>query len=137
MRLGIFVLALLLLWLPPAGLIYGLWGRGNTVSIVTLLLLYSEFLILLWFWDRRVWQKSRPFKSHGLAGAPQNGLELLRGLVVGLVSLLCLFILEGWLGWLTWQSITQSLPRIALEGLGVALSIGLAEELLFRGWLVD
>lgn len=136
-RLGIFVLTLLLLWLPLATPAYWIWGRGNTVTLVTLVLLYSEFMVLLWFWDRKVYQKDQPFKSHGLVGTRANGVDLLRGLSFGLLCLISLFIFEDWLGWLTWQPFTQLSPRIVLEGFGVALGVGFAEELLFRGWLVD
>lgn len=76
-------------------------------------------------------------KNHGLVRNRKNGLDLFKGIIIGLLSLLCLFFFEGWLGWLTWRPPTQFLPKVILEGLIVALSIGLAEELLFRGWLVD
>jgi hypothetical protein len=41
------------------------------------------------------------------------------------------------LGWLRWQQPAIFLPQLILEGLVVALGYGLAEELLFRGWLLD
>lgn len=136
-RLGIFVLVLLLLWLPIAASIYWAWGASNTVSIITMLALYSEFVLLLRVWGQKVHQQTQPLKSHGLVGTRNNWWELLKGLGVGLLSLFCLFLFEGGLGWLTWQPTTQFLPKIMLEGLSVALGVGLAEELLFRGWLVD
>lgn len=136
-RLSIFVLILLLLWLPLAAPIYWFWGAGNTVSTMTILVLYGEFIVLLRLWGQRVHQQTQPLKNHGLVRNRKNGLDLLKGISVGLLSLLCLFLFEGWLGWLTWQSPTHFLPKVILEGLIVALGLGLAEELLFRGWLVD
>ena len=135
-RLGIFLLILMGIWLPIAAPIYWFWGTGNTISIIALLLLYSEFICLLWFWGRTVHQRFQPLQNHGLIRTRQNGLELLRGLCIGFVSLFCLFITEEWLGWVNWQ-MTQLLPRFILEGLMVALGVGFAEGLLFRGWLVD
>jgi membrane protease YdiL (CAAX protease family) len=136
LRLGIFLLILMLVWLPIAAPLYLLWGTGNTISIIVMLVLYTEFIWLLRLWGRRVHQQSQPLQKHGLVRTRQNGLELIRGLGVGVVSLFCLFIVEGWLGWVSWQT-TQFLPKFVLEGLIVALGVGFAEELLFRGWLAD
>ncbi|MCF2151716.1 abortive phage infection protein [Nostoc sp. KVJ20] len=136
-RLGIFVMALLLLWLPFAAPIYWLWGTGNTVSIITMLVLYGDFVFLLRLWGEKVHSSPHPLENYGLVRTRQNGLALLRGLCLGLISLFCLFLLEGRFGWLIWQQTPQFLPKTILEGLIVALGVGLAEELLFRGWLVD
>ncbi|AFZ33462.1 MULTISPECIES: CPBP family intramembrane glutamic endopeptidase [Cyanophyceae] len=136
-RLGVFVVILLLLWLPIAVPIYWVWGTSNLTSIVTMLALYGEFIFLLQLWGQKVHRQVHPLASHGVSGTRRNALELLKGVGIGVTSLLCLFILEGLLSWLTWQSSTQFLPKIILEGLGVALGVGFAEELLFRGWLVD
>lgn len=135
-RLGIFLLVLMGIWLPIAAPIYWFWGTGNTVSIIAVLVLYSEFVWLLWLWGRIVLQQPQPLQNHGLVRTRQNGLELLRGLGVGFVSLFCLFIVEGWMGWVSWHT-TQFLPKFVLEGLIVALGVGFAEELLFRGWLIN
>lgn len=136
-RLGIFMLTLLLLWLPFAAPIYWLWGTGNTASLITMPLLYGEFVWLLRLWGQKVHSSPHPLQRHGLVRTRQNGLELLKGLCVGLLSLVFLFLFQGGLGWLTWQPTPQFLPKVVVEGLGVALGFGLAEELLFRGWLVD
>lgn len=136
-RLGVFVVILLLLWLPIAVPIYWVWGTSNLTSIVTVLALYGEFIFLLQLWGQKVHRQVHPLASHGVSGTRRNALELLKGVGIGVTSFLCLFVLEGLLSWLTWQSSTQFLPKIILEGLGVALGVGFAEELLFRGWLVD
>lgn len=136
-RLAIFVVTLLGLWLPIAVPIYWIWGTNNTISIVTVLALYSEFVGLLWIWGRTVHRKTHPLQQHGLFRTRQNWRELIQGLMIGVVSLFCLFLVEGAIGWIRWQPMPQNLLRIILEGLLVAFGVGLAEELLFRGWLVD
>ncbi len=128
---------LLLVWLPLALPLYRWFGTGNTGSTITIVLLYIEFVVLLKVWGRRVHGQRRPFKTYGLEASRQNLLELLIGLGVGLISLGCLFGVETSLGWITWTASPLSHPLIILEGLIVALVVGLAEELVFRGWLLD
>ncbi len=136
-RLGVFLLTLVLLWLPVAAPIYWLGRDQNLVTILTMGLLFGEFLLLLRFWGQKVYRQPHLLKSYGLVKTRQNGLELLAGLGTGLFFILSLFGLEGILGWLVWQQLEDSFPRVILEGLGSALLIGLAEELVFRGWLLD
>ncbi|MBD1932421.1 CPBP family intramembrane metalloprotease [Trichocoleus sp. FACHB-69] len=137
MRLGLFFLSLLSIWLPLASPIYIFVKDSNLVTILTMGLLFVEFLLLLRFWGQNVYQQSHLLRSYGLQGTRRNGLELLSGLGVGVIITFSLFWLEGLLGWLVWQSPTVVLPRLVVEGLASALGIGLAEELVFRGWLLD
>lgn len=136
-RIGVFVLALLLLWLPFAVPIYWLVGDRNVASILTLLVLYSEFLILVRFWGLAVHGQSNLFWHYGLGLTQRNGRELLTGLGLGSMGVLLLFGLQGLAGWLVWQPPGKPLVWVILEGLLVSLGIGFAEELLFRGWLLD
>lgn len=136
-RLGLFFLSLLSIWLPLAAPIYIFVKDSNLVTILTMGLLFVEFLLLLRFWGQNVYQQSHLLRSYGLQGTRRNGLELLSGLGVGVIITFSLFWLEGLLGWLVWQSPTVVLPRLIVEGLASALGIGLAEELVFRGWLLD
>ncbi|MEP0854220.1 MULTISPECIES: CPBP family intramembrane glutamic endopeptidase [Cyanophyceae] len=136
-RLGLFVLSLLSIWLPLAAPIYIFVKDSNLVTILTMGLLFVEFLLLVRFWGQNVYQQSHLLRSYGLQGTRRNGLELLSGLGVGVIITFSLFWLEGLLGWLVWQSPTVVLPRLVVEGLASALGIGLAEELVFRGWLLD
>ncbi len=134
-RLGIFVLGLLLLWLPFALPIYAYVGDRNLASILTIVLLYAEFILLLRLWGKYVYQQPQLLRYYGLVGSRANGRELLVGLGIGLITVLGLFSLEGLLGWLQWQQGIQ--VKIVIEGLVVAIATGFAEELLFRGWLLD
>ncbi|ARV61378.1 abortive phage infection protein [Nostocales cyanobacterium HT-58-2] len=136
-RLGVFVLTLLVLWLPLAAPIYLLVNDTNLVSIVTMVVLYTEFLILLRLWGKYVYNQPQILQHYGLELTRHNGVELLRGLAVGVISVLILFGLQGILGWLVWQQPEVFLVKLILEGLVVGLGVGFAEELLFRGWLLD
>jgi len=127
---------LLLLWLPLAAPIYAWGGEPNLVSILTMVLLYGEFIWLVRVWGDRVYNQPRILQSYGLVNTKRNGQELLIGLGIGLIAVLSLFSLEGWFGWLIWQQ-NVSLPKVILEGLVSATAVGFAEELLFRGWLLD
>lgn len=128
---------LLLLWLPFALPMYRFIPDQNLAGILALLVLYSEFIWLVGVWGRRVYRQPQLLWQYGLEFSPRIGLELLCGLGTGLLSILLLFGIEGALGWLVWNVPTMPLLRVFLEGLLVAISIGLAEELFFRGWLLD
>ena len=136
-RLGCFILMLLLLWLPLAAPIYLLVDDSNLVSILTMVLLYVEFIFLLRLWGKDVYQQPQILRSYGLEFTRQNGVDLVRGLAMGIINILILFGIQGLLGWLVWQQPKVFLLKIILEGLLVGLGIGFAEELLFRGWLLD
>ncbi len=136
-RLGCFILCLLVLWLPIAAPIYLLIKDANLVTILTMASLAIEFLIFLPFWGKYVHQQPRIFQHYGLELTRKNGVELLRGLAIGLISILILFGIEGLLGWLEWQQPSSFLLRFVLEGIITALGTGFAEELFFRGWIYD
>ncbi len=137
-RLGIFTIALLVIWLPLAAPIYWLLGSDrNLVTILTMGLMFVEFLFLLRFWGKKVYDRPQIYKHYGLVWTRQNGIDFLKGLSIGLWFCLGLFILEGLLGWLEWTTPTVALFLVIAEGLLSALGIALAEELLFRGWILD
>jgi uncharacterized protein len=136
-RILIFVVILLGLWLPIAIPVYKFVPNPNWVSIITMLILYSEFIGLTLLWGRWVDQHPNQLSHYGLQWTAKNGQELLCGTGLALGWLGGLFGLEGWLGWLSWQSLTPSLLQVSLEGAVIGLGIGFAEELFFRGWLLD
>lgn len=141
-----FVLVLALLWLPGLGLIYLVMGSTqkleepstkNLLSILTMGLLAIEFIALLPWWGRKVYQHPNLYSRYGLVLTRQNGLLLLAGLAIGTGFTLALFTTQSLLGWLTWQSPRLPLLQLAFEGAATALGVGLAEELFFRGWMLD
>ncbi len=126
------------MWLPLAVPIHLLLSKNpNLVTIVTMGLLFLEFLWLLRFWGKKVYQQPQLLKRYGLTWTRQNGIELLNGLSIGLLFCLGLFAAEGILGWVEFRTPSVALVKVTLEGLLSALGIGLAEQLLFRGWLLD
>lgn len=133
-RIGLFVLALLGLWLPVYGLAHWAIADDNTRSIVVMAALFVAFLLLLRFWSRRLY-RARLRDRYGLAWGDRQGRELLLGFGVGAVSLALLFVVMALLGWTAWRSPGSRFGAVVLEGLLVALGVGLAEELVFRGWL--
>jgi membrane protease YdiL (CAAX protease family) len=136
-RLGIFVLALLLIWLPFSLPIYWLLKDDqNLVSLLTMGILFIEFICLLRFWNEKVYQNPNWLKQYGLNWNHKNRIELLKGLSIGLSFTISLFVIEAVLGWLELQHPSTFLIRVIIEGLFIALLVGFAEELLFRGWLL-
>jgi uncharacterized protein len=145
-RMISFLLVLILLWLPGLALIYLVMGSTqnledpgtkNLLSILTMGLLAIEFIALLPWWGRQVYQHPNLYARYGLVFTHQNGLLLLKGLAIGACFAFTLFITQGLLGWLTWQSPRLPLLQLGLEGSATALGVGLAEGLFFRGWMLD
>lgn len=86
-------------------------------------------------WLRRVHHVRHPWQK--LGWMPTVGWWQSWGLALGLgaISVMLLCGLQTALGWSTWMWPERDRAlRFALEGLGLGLGVGLAEELLFRGW---
>ena len=138
MRLLCFIGVLAVLWLPLAIPIHLLLGHNaNLTSIVTMSLLFVELLFLWKFWGNFIYEEENIFARYGLERSKINGRELLQGLATGFCLCLSLFVAEALLGWVKAIPAKSSLIKIVAEGLLSAFGIGLAEELVFRGWLLD
>lgn len=137
-RLTLFLVTLLVLWLPLAAPLYWLLGKDpNLVSILTMGLLYLIFLGLIQQWGKRVYNHPNLLKRYGLVNTRQNAQNFCQGFTLGFVVCLGIFVIQGVLGWLNWQPGKDNLAIITLEGILIGIAIGFAEELLFRGWLLD
>ena len=137
-RILCFIGVLSILWLPlaiPLHLLLG--GDPNLLTIVTMSLLFVELLFLWRFWAKYVYQEDKIFRRYGWEYSFRSSREFLTGLAIGLWFCLSLFIVEALLGWVEINHPDFSLIRIVAEGLLSACGIGLAEELVFRGWLLD
>ncbi|HAC62928.1 MAG TPA: CPBP family intramembrane metalloprotease [Cyanothece sp. UBA12306] len=137
LRLGIFIFLLLLLWLPGAIPLYlVLRNDPNLTTIITMGLLYIEFIGLLFFWNLKVYNAPYWWREYGLAFNRKNTVYLLNGLSLGLLFTFSLFIVESLFGWVRFNAASSNIIKVILEGLLSSLGIGLAEELFFRGWLL-
>ncbi|MCA2658804.1 MAG: CPBP family intramembrane metalloprotease [Microcystis sp. M049S2] len=136
LRLGIFILLLLFLWLPIALPLYHFFAtNANLVSILTLSVLYLEFLGLSHWWGRIIYG-DEGLADYGLIWRIKTLIELINGLAIGLFFTFSLFLSQAFLGWLNFLPANPPISKIILEGFLVALAVGFAEELLFRGWLL-
>ena len=137
-RLGLFIFALLLIWLPIAAPIYLFWqGSSNSITIGTMALLFADFLLLLRFWGKYVYGEPQLLSRYGGQWSRANGIDLLNGGAIGFSFTLSLFLLQAILGWVQWKQPSESFLGVIGEGLLVGFGVALAEELLFRGWLLD
>ena len=102
---------------------------GTTISLLL-------FLIVLPSWVRIRWSTRHPWRQLGLnraSSGPKRSRALLRGLrwATALLVLISLISLGGqWAYWLG----DLPFPRL-INALLLCFGVGLAEELLFRGWL--
>ncbi|GCE64560.1 CPBP family intramembrane metalloprotease [cyanobiont of Ornithocercus magnificus] len=139
-------------WLPTVTLVPLLYLFGQvTIQLIApmlaiplelrgtagLLISFVLLLAILPSWVCQRWQTLHPWRALGLC-EPQSFIyaigKLLRGLTWAALLLLCVTIpllLGGWASWLGDLNSTEIFNAVAL-----LLVVGLAEELLFRGWLL-
>lgn len=132
-RLAAFIGLLLLLWSLPALAITHMGGAA--ASSATLILLYVLFTFGLRLWAKKLYGYAQPLRHYGLEFSKSNAVNLCQGLAIGVLSLGLMLNLEAFFGWLTWRQAPAL--SVILTGLGGAIAVGFAEELLFRGWLLD
>lgn len=136
--MGAFFGVLVLLWLPIAAPLYW-WLRAdaNLTTIVTMGWLFVAFVLLTSAWGHWLRQENL-WERYGLEFSGASGRDLLRGLAMGWLAAFGLFAIQSLMGWQISQPVElTALVRVAGEGLASAFGIALAEELLFRGWLLS
>jgi hypothetical protein len=137
-RVGLFLLLLLLTWLPVAFAIQlFLSNDPNLVSILAMGWLFVLFFLLIQITGRWIDQQSTPYQNVGLILNGRNGLETLQGLGTGLILTFSLFALQGTFGWLNWQENSLPFWRLIAEGALTGIAVAIAEESFFRGWLLN
>ncbi len=136
LRIAVFFSMLLMAWLPVVAILMRAIPDSNTANIVSMALLFGQFLGLVVLWGWLVDQKFL-LRHYGLSYSSQNFLELVQGIGIGAISLGMLFGFQGLAGWVVWVLPNLSLVRVVLEGLLIGIGVGLAEELLFRGYLLN
>ena len=132
-----FFVSLLILWAPFALLFYGtgyVWGQTPLTNTLALIALYLCFIGNVWCWGRWGHGWRRPFETYGLVFSWSFLADTVFALVFGFGLVCLLFGVKLLAGWASFQF--QPLLAIVLEGLAVGIGVGVAEELLFRGWLL-
>jgi uncharacterized protein len=136
LRILSFVLMVGLPWAAIALPIRSLINDPNQVSLITMPVLYLIFLGMLQLWGRFGYGENL-LRRYGMRRSTAWIYEWLGGLGIGYGVVLLLFELQGAIGWIRWFNPLRPLPVVMLEGLIMAVLVGLAEEILFRGWLLD
>ena len=137
----VFLLVWLVVWLPIAIPVAKLikWHPAKPLKTEQKLpLLASLYLIA----PLVVWGAARiegvSFSDYGLDWQPTIFISLARGLGLGISSLAVVFGTEYLLGWINWHPENrQRLRSVCLPILGLGLWIGITEELIFRGFLIN
>jgi uncharacterized protein len=123
-----FLLSRPLGWLAPG------W-RPDQVDLAGVSLSFALLLATLPWRLRTVWGASHPWRSLGLVCSPRRGLaSAAKGLAKALALLVLVsvaLLLSGQARWLGTMDGGQLVNALLL-----ASGVGLAEELLFRGWLL-
>ena len=136
-RIAFFFGSLLILWSPFALVCYGagyFLGQIQLTSTLALVFLYLCFMVNAWLWGRWGHGWLRPFETYGLVFSWSFLTDTVLALIFGFGLVCLLFGGKVLAGWASFQF--QPLLAIALEGLAVGIGVGVAEELLFRGWLL-
>lgn len=139
-RVFIFLLVLALFWSPIAAAVYlpnGWLADSVSAEIVALVLVYVGFLLWLPIWGRHIHAWALPFQQCGLRLQAQFFRDLGLALGIGVLGVFSLFGIETLLGWAQPTVPSPRLVRFVLEGLLMALAVGFAEEMLFRGWVLS
>lgn len=140
-RVVVFLLVVVLLWLPFALPLYWLSGRGRLPGgdLLPTALLYGVFLLVLPRWERRVRGEAHPWRAVGFAGRRALAEGMLVGALIGALSLVVLAVVQVALGWATVNpegARGLALLQVGLVGALAATAVGWSEEVLFRGWLL-
>ena len=137
LRVTVFLGILVLCWAPIALPIALLVPDPNLQSLLSTPVLYLEFLVLLQVWNPNVHHECQPLRRYGFRSPSLNLLNLLSGLLMGWGAVLLLFVFLGEMNWVQWFAPGSQFLKVVAEALLISLAFGFAEELLFRGWLLD
>ncbi len=105
------------------------------LSLIGTILTFTFFLFLLPSWVKLRWGFHSAFEALGLSPLDNRNfwLPLLKGFFLSLVFIIFVFTFLSLGSWCFW-SIQFSFGNL-LNAIALGFGVGLAEELLFRGWL--
>lgn len=140
-KVAFFFVAWVALWLPLAIpiAIFLKWHPPKPIAteqkLPLLVPLYLIAPLILWGVS---WLEGGNFSDYGLSWKFSVLKSLVIGLGLGVLSLVLIFISQWRLGWIEWHLENwQRLGQICLPILLLGLWIGLTEELIFRGFLLN
>ncbi|MEW6493136.1 MAG: type II CAAX endopeptidase family protein [Cyanobacteriota bacterium] len=140
-KVAAFFIAWAALWLPLAIPIATLlkWHPSEPPAaqqkLPLLAALYLVAPLILW---GASWVDGVPFSNYGLERNLIVLISLVQGLGLSLLSIILVFFGQGLLGWIEWQAENwQRLGQVLLPVLLLGLWIGVTEELVFRGFLLN
>ena len=137
-RIVFFLLCLAIIWLPIAiPLNRILQKEPNLNTIATMGLLLVDFILLQKLWGIYIYKQPFIFQQYGLKCDRLGAVTFVKGLAIGFSLCSVLFITQAIFGWLTISNSEEFLLKIAIEGLLSAVGIAFAEELVFRGWILN
>ncbi|HEY9632426.1 MAG TPA: type II CAAX endopeptidase family protein [Coleofasciculaceae cyanobacterium] len=121
-------LATVLKWRPPNPL-------TTAQKLPLLAILYLIAPLILW---GACWVDGVSFSGYGLDWKLSTLMSLGLGLGLSILSLIFIFIGQWALGWIEWHSKNwQRLGQVVIPVLLLGLWIGVTEELIFRGFLLN
>ncbi|MGK7912760.1 MAG: lysostaphin resistance A-like protein [Synechococcus sp.] len=131
LRIPTFVLPFLMVWWVLAG---GLQLPDLAVIICLYVMVVSAFS----GWGKWVHRQAHPYRALGLRSMPRCSQELMVGVAIGMLGGFVPLLAESALGWLNWQPVDPDVLLTAwLNAIATAVAVGFAEELLFRGWVLE
>lgn len=98
--------------------------------------LFLGFTLLLPKWLSHIHQVRHPWQTLGMTGGSSWLRHWLTAFTTGMTGVCALYGLQLALGWGAWVSPEGNVIRNLAEGVLVGVGVGLAEELIFRGWLL-
>jgi len=140
-KVAFFFVAWVALWLPVAIpiAIFLKWHPPKPIATEQKLPLLAPLYLIapLILWGAS-WLEGGNFSDYGLPWKFSVLKSLIIGLGLGVLSLVMIFISQWRLGWIEWHLENwQRLGQICLPILLLGLWIGLTEELIFRGFLLN
>lgn len=137
-RIVLFLLCLALIWLPiaiPLNAI--LYEEPNLSTIATMGLLLIQFILLQKLWGTYIYRQPFIFQEYGFKCDRIGIITFIQGLAIGFSFCSGLFITQAIFGWLIINNSEEFLLKIVIEGFLSAAGIAFAEELVFRGWILN
>lgn len=133
-----FLLAVAAIAAPLAIPLYRLeYERTDGRSVIWApALIYLIFTLGLFWWGRQGHRLASPAATLGFTGGRRWWQAWGMAFMLGSLGVAALYGLQVGCGWARLAPWPGDLLTVAIAGAGVAFGVGLAEELLFRGWLL-